>query len=69
MSDPVELVEMRVAITRARGVFRASLHGALIELLELGAPFEQAIGEMGPSEALAAWREAAIAALAQHVGR
>lgn len=68
MPEPIELVEMRAAISQARGVFRASLHTALIELLELGSSFELAVGEVSASEALAGWREAAIAALAQHVG-
>lgn len=65
MNEPVELVELRATVRHARGVFRESVHQELLALLALAAPFEDAIGEVGRSEALDAWRERAIAALAQ----
>ena len=66
MSEPVEFVEMRQAIAHARGLFRETVHRELIALLELAAPFEDAVGPaVGPSAALDSWREAAISALAR----
>lgn len=69
MSEPVELLALRAQVRHARGLFRESVHEELLELLQLAEPFAQAVGEVGVAEALDAWREGAIGALARRYRR
>ena len=66
MSELSERVDQRASIARLRGLYRASVQDELAYLRELAEVYALPVGEqVGPSEALDGWREAAIAALAQ----